>query len=145
MTADPLSTWLGFLTSPAAPKGAMSPMELDGYLTGIVVSPDLLLPGQWLDRIWGPDEPTFDGRDQMKTVIGAVMDHYNAIVAAPDVGFKQIEAKQPIDYRPRFLVPPTTNQVMASCAPGFAASAKRWHLRLKVGRPSPTISVCKHC
>jgi hypothetical protein len=31
MIADPLSTWLGFLTSPAAPRSAMSPMELDGY------------------------------------------------------------------------------------------------------------------
>lgn len=103
MIADPLSTWLGFLTSPAAPRSAMSPMELDGYLTGIVVSPDLLLPSDWLDGIWGQNEPTFDGLDQTKTVIAAVMDHYNAIIAALDVGFKQIEAKQPVDYRPLFL------------------------------------------
>jgi len=103
MIADPLSTWLGFLTSPAAPKGAMSPMELDGYLTGIVVSPDLLLPSRWLDRIWGEDEPAFDSLDQTQTVIAAVMDHYNAIIAALDAGFKQIEAKQRVDYRPPFL------------------------------------------
>jgi Uncharacterised protein family (UPF0149) len=31
----------------------MSPMELDGYLTGIVVSPDLLVPSRWLARILG--------------------------------------------------------------------------------------------
>lgn len=103
MTADPLSTWLGFLTSPVAPKGAMSPMELDGYLTGIVVSPDLLLPSRWLDRIWGEKEPAFDGLDQMQAVIAAVMDHYNAIIAALDAGFKQIEAKKAADYRPLFL------------------------------------------
>ena len=78
-------------------------MELDGYLTGIVVSPDLLLPSDWLDGIWGQNEPTFDGLDQTKTVITAVMDHYNAIIAALDVGFKQIEAKQSVDYRPLFL------------------------------------------
>jgi uncharacterized protein len=103
MIADPLSTWLGFLTSPAAPKGAMSPMELDGYLTGIVVSPDLLLPSHWLDRIWGEDEPAFDSLDQTQTVIAAVMDHYNTIIAALDAGFKQIEAKQRVNYRPLFL------------------------------------------
>ena len=80
MIADPLSTWLGFLTSPAAPKGAMSPMELDGYLTGIVVSPDLLLPSHWLDRIWGEDEPAFDSLDQTQTVIAAVMDHYLSLI-----------------------------------------------------------------
>lgn len=103
MTADPLSTWLSFLTSPAAPKGAMSPMELDGYLTGIIVSPDLLLPSQWLNGIWSQDEPAFDSLDQTQTVIAAVMDYYNAIIAALDAGFNQIEAKQPVDYRPLFL------------------------------------------
>jgi uncharacterized protein len=50
MIADSLSTWLGFLTSPAAPKGAMSPMG----------SPDLLLPSRWLEGIWGEKEPTLD-------------------------------------------------------------------------------------
>ena len=103
MIADSLSTWLGFWTSAAAPKGAMSPMELDGYLTGVVVSPDLLLPSHWLDRIWGENEPTFDSLDQLQTVIAAVMDHHNAIIAALDAGFKQIEAKKPADYRPLFL------------------------------------------
>jgi uncharacterized protein len=74
MIADSLSTWLGFWTSAAAPKGAMSPMELDGYLAGVVVSPDLLLPSHWLDRIWGENAPTFDSLDQLQTVIAAVMD-----------------------------------------------------------------------
>jgi uncharacterized protein len=103
MTADPLSTWLDFFTSPAAPKGVMSPMELDGYLTGVVVSPDLLLPSRWLNRIWGENEPTFDGLNQSQNVIAAVMHHYNAIIAALDAGFKQIEAKNPTSYRPLFL------------------------------------------
>ena len=31
------------------------------------------------------------------------MDHYNAIIAAIDAGFKKLEAKQPIDYRPLLL------------------------------------------
>jgi uncharacterized protein len=130
MIADSLSTWLGFLTSPAAPKGVMSPMELDGYLTGIVVSPDLLPPSLWIDGIWGENEPTFDGLDQMQTVIAAVMDHYNAITAALDAGFKQIEAKKHADYR---SWPPATNQTMTSCGPGFAASARLWRLHPNVG------------
>jgi uncharacterized protein len=103
MNADPLSTWLGFLTSAAAPKTAMLPMELDGYLTGIIVSPDLLLPSRWLTGIWGDDEPAFDGQEQLQTVVGAVMDRYNAIIAALDAGFEQIEASQPLNYRPLFL------------------------------------------
>jgi uncharacterized protein len=104
MISDPLSTWLGFLLSPAAPKGAMSPMELDGFLTGIAVTPDRLPPGRWLDEIWGPYEPNFDRLDQMQTVIAAVMDHHKVIIAALDAGFEQIEANKTADYRPLFLV-----------------------------------------
>ena len=132
MTADPLLIWLGFLTSPAAPKGAMSPMELDGYLTGIGVSPDLLLPSRWLGRIWGENEPTFDGLDQMQTVIAAVMDHYNAIIVALDAGFKQIEAKKTADYRPLYLAPSgkPNHDVVRTWVRGFgkamALAPERW-------------------
>src|SRR5579863_2294753 len=132
MIADSLSTWLGFLTSPAAPKGAMSPMELDGYLTGIVVAPDLLLPSRWLDRIWGENEPTFDDLDQMQTVIAAVMDHYNALIAALDAGFRQIEAKKTVDYRPLYLAASgkPNHDVVRTWVRGFgkamALAPERW-------------------
>ena len=47
MTAvDPITTWSSFLAPPAAPKRAMSALELDGYLTGVVVTP--FLPGDSL-------------------------------------------------------------------------------------------------
>ena len=69
-------------------KGRYVAHGLDGYLTGVVVSPDLLLPSRWLDRIWGANEPTFDSLDQLQTVIAAVMDHYNAITAALVARFK---------------------------------------------------------
>lgn len=146
MTADPLLTWLGFLTSPAAPKGAMSPMELDGYLTGIVVSPDLLLPSRWLGRIWGENEPTFDGLDQMQTVIAAVMDHYNAIIAALDAGFKQIEAKKTADYRPLYLAPSgkPNHDVVRTWVRGFgkamALAPERWSSIAEDERLQPLLS-----
>jgi uncharacterized protein len=146
MTADPLLTWLGFLTSPAAPKGAMSPMELDGYLTGIVVSPDLLLPSRWLDRIWGENEPTFDGLDQMQTVIAAVMDHYNTIIAALDAGFKQIEAKKTADYRPLYLARSgkPNHDVVRTWVRGFgkamALAPERWSSLAEDERLQPLLT-----
>jgi hypothetical protein len=40
MTAvGPFATWSSCLVSPAAPKTAMSALELDGYLTGVIVTP----------------------------------------------------------------------------------------------------------
>jgi uncharacterized protein len=146
MNADSLSTWLGFLTSPAAPTSAMSPMELDGYLTGIVVSPDLLLPSDWLDGIWGENEPTFDSLDQMQTVIAAVMDHYNDIVAALDSGFKQIEAKQPADYRPLFLTASDKprHEIVRTWARGFgkamALTPERWSSLAEDERLQPLLT-----
>lgn len=107
-------------------------MELDGYLTGVVVSPDLLLPSRWLDRIWGENEPTFDNLDQLQTVIAAVMDHYNAIAAALDAGFKQIEAKKATDYRPLFLAATDKpkHDIVRTWARGFgkamALAPERW-------------------
>ncbi len=121
----------------------MSPMELDGYLTGVVASPDLLLPSRWLNRIWGENEPAFDDLDQMQTVIAAVMDHYNGIIAALDAGFKQIEAKKP-PITARCSWPPATNQVMTSCGPGFAVSARLWRLHPNVGALLPKMNVCNH-
>ena len=52
--ADPMEVWSSFLASPAAQKTAMSPLELDGYLTGIVVTPQAapILPSAWMARLW---------------------------------------------------------------------------------------------
>ena len=82
--ADPMAAWLGFLASTAAPKTAISPLELDGYLTGIVVAPQAapILPSEWLPGLWGIEEPIFDDDAQIKAVLGAVIDHYNTLIAA---------------------------------------------------------------
>jgi hypothetical protein len=40
-------------------------------------------------RPLGRDEPAFDSIDEAQTVVGAVMNRYNAIIAALDAGFKK--------------------------------------------------------
>ena len=49
----PLAAWIAYLASPDAPADAMRPLELDGFLTGIIVSPDLILPNEWVHETWG--------------------------------------------------------------------------------------------
>lgn len=51
------TSWLGFLASPAAPRRAMSVLELDGYLTGIVVAPTKIRPSLWVVSLWSEEEP----------------------------------------------------------------------------------------
>ena len=37
---------------------AMLVSELDGFLAGLLVCPDLIMPGEWLPLVWGGDEDT---------------------------------------------------------------------------------------
>jgi uncharacterized protein len=95
MKHDHLAGWIRFLASPAAPATAMRPVELDGYLTGLIVAPDLIPPSLWVDGIWGDDEPVLDSMDQLQTIIDSVMGHYNAIIDLID--------KRGPDHRPMFM------------------------------------------
>ena len=49
-----------YLISNHAPDNSMGLSDLDGFLTGIAVGPELILPSEWLSVIWGGDEPVFD-------------------------------------------------------------------------------------
>ena len=55
--------------------------ELDGFLAGIVVCPELIMPSEWLPEVWGGDEgaPFADAADaqQFATMVTA---HYNEII-----------------------------------------------------------------
>ena len=79
----------------------MSPLELDGYLTGIVVTPQAapIPPSVWMARLWGDDEPIFGDDTQINAVLGAVAAHYNLLIR----NLTRMEADRTIDYRPRFV------------------------------------------
>lgn len=105
MMADPTAVWSSFLASPQAPKTAMSPLELNGYLTGIVVTPQAapILPSAWMARLWGDDGPIFEDEAQIDTVLGAATVHYNTLIRDIDRSLKRLETDRVVDYRPLFL------------------------------------------
>jgi uncharacterized protein len=105
MRADAIAVWSSFVASPQAPKTTMSLLELDGYLTGIVVTPQMaaIRPSAWLARLWGDDELVFEDESQITTAFGAVMVHYNTLLRDIDRGLKRMEADRVVDYRPLFL------------------------------------------
>src|SRR5271168_3741869 len=57
--------------------------ELDGFIAGLLVCPDLIKPGEWLPIIWNRDspdqQPAFDDLDHVNRVLGLVMEHYNSV------------------------------------------------------------------
>src|SRR3546814_15786210 len=54
--------------------------ELDGYLTGLIVSPDLVPQSKWLKKVWGDAPPKFDSTPDMQTFLDLLMCHYNDLI-----------------------------------------------------------------
>jgi uncharacterized protein len=59
--------------------------QLEGYLAGIIVCPDAIMPSEWLPMIWDTsgekDGPVFESAKQAEKLERLVMDHYHATVA----------------------------------------------------------------
>jgi len=71
-----------YLMSDHAPDNGLGLSDLDGFLTGIVVGPELILPSEWLPVIWGGDEPEFQTETEMRMVLGTIMGRYLSGVGA---------------------------------------------------------------
>lgn len=78
--SDDLQRLDDFLLSKAVGFDAMLLSELDGYLAGLLVGPDMIMPGEWLPRVWGDEEPVFDDQQHAQHVLSLIMLHYNRIL-----------------------------------------------------------------
>ncbi len=74
----------GFLMSDAVPEDSMMLSELDGYVAGVIVCPDLIMPSEWMPLIWGGEGPVFDSLEQFEEINGLIMGHYNGILRQLD-------------------------------------------------------------
>ena len=69
-----------FLHSEAVDEDAMLLSELDGFLAGVIVCPDLIAPGEWLPLIWGEEAPDFKSEKHAQDILDLIMGHYNDII-----------------------------------------------------------------
>jgi uncharacterized protein len=113
-----------FLMSDASPENCMQLSDLDGFLTGIAIGPELVKPSEWLPAIWGDDEPVFEGIEQARIVIGVIMGRYNEILRVLDT--------DPEAYNPLFWEGPNGEVIAADWAEGFADAIR---LRPEAWRP----------
>ena len=100
-----------YLDSDLSPDDCMGLSDLDGFLTGIVIGPELIMPSEWLTVIWGHDEPEFESTAHAETIIGLIMGRYNEIVA----GFNA----DPEGFEPIFWKRPTGETIVMDWAAGF--------------------------
>ena len=63
-----------------AEQGAMTPGELEGYVTGLIVCPETIPLSEWLPVVWGgEDTVAFGGAWKTEVASRIVADHYNRI------------------------------------------------------------------
>lgn len=69
-----------FLMSDRSPAESMMLSDLDGFLTGIAVGPELVMPSEWLPVIFGDEAPEFADEAEANGILGAIMGRYNEIL-----------------------------------------------------------------
>jgi uncharacterized protein len=69
-----------YLSSDRGPENGMMLSDLDGFLTGIAIGPELVMPREWLPVVWGGDEPDFADETEAKLILGSIMARYNHIL-----------------------------------------------------------------
>jgi uncharacterized protein len=100
-----------YLMSDHAPDDCMGLSDLDGFLTGIVVGPELILPSEWMPMIWGGVQPEFETEAEMRTVLGTIMGRYNEIADCFNT--------DPTAFEPIFLEGPEGEVIASDWAGGF--------------------------
>ena len=67
-----LAKWLGHRRS-----GITDIVELEGFLTAIVIGPRTVSPMAWLPKIWGGKAPKFASLEELNRFVALVMAYYN--------------------------------------------------------------------
>ena len=69
-----------FLALAPQPDETLSYDELLGYLFGLAMTPDIVLPSEWIPIIFGGEGPTYKSMKQMQDMTGCLTQIYNRFV-----------------------------------------------------------------
>ncbi len=100
-----------FLMSDQTPDDCMQLSDLDGFLTGIVVGPELIMPSEWMPAIWQGGEPEFEDMGRAERIMGIIMARYNEIIHLLD--------DEPGAFEPILYETPDGRMLAADWAEGF--------------------------
>lgn len=86
ITAKQKKTLKKLLSLAPTPEETFTYDELLGYLFGVAITPDIILPSEWLPAIFGGEAPVYDSMDQVQEMHGCLMQVYNIFNAAFHAG-----------------------------------------------------------
>lgn len=84
----------------AIPNGGFTLESLDGYLSALVVSPERIMPSEWLPTVWGDKQPEWSSQQESFEVNELLVMHWNRCVALAQLGHKL-----PDDLFPLLMLP----------------------------------------
>ena len=77
-----------FLMSDATGDESMDISMLDGFMTAMISGPNVIVPSQWLSKVWGNQEMTWNSAAEAEHMISLLLRHMNTIadvlLNAPD-------------------------------------------------------------
>jgi uncharacterized protein len=60
-------------------EDAMLLGTLEGFLAGVVICPDLILPSEWLPKVWGERGPAFEDEGEANKILQLIIGRSNEI------------------------------------------------------------------
>jgi uncharacterized protein len=88
-------------------EDAMAISEMDGFIAGLLVCPELISPREWLPWVWGgetlADAPVFSALDDLNAITSSVTAHYNAV--------SSVLHDAPERYKPLYVVDERTGEI----------------------------------
>jgi uncharacterized protein len=100
-----------YLMSDRAPAECMDVSQLDGFLAGVVVGPEMIVPSEFLPVVWGGAQPEFADPVEAEAVLGSILGRYNEIAESLDA--------TPPRYAPVFWQDQAGNSITEDWAVGF--------------------------
>ncbi len=100
-----------YLLSDRSPPECMDLSQLDGFLAGVLIGPDMIMPSEFLPVVWGGDEPDFADAAEAETILGSILGRYNEIAEGL--------ASLPPSYAPVFWQDQAGNAITEDWAVGF--------------------------
>lgn len=70
--------------------------EFDGFCAGLIVCPEMVMPGEWLPCVWGNDPEHLETLEDIQAAMDLIMRHYNDVARSltpPAMGYAPLYDK----------------------------------------------------